>query len=214
MNLPQLSLSNMGSSRRNSKLLALMISVAIAIAFSCTEAPYEFSGAVSDPPQVIGDFVLTDQYGDAFTMSSDANDVSIVFFGYTLCPDVCPTTLADMIKAKRALGEDAERVSFIWVTVDPERDTPGVLKQRIEVFDPEFIGLSGSRETLTKVWDDFGIFVERDDSQNSAAGYLVSHTANLYLVDNMRSKVVFPFGTHSDSIAADIKAVLNSQEEN
>jgi protein SCO1/2 len=184
------------------------------VSTACGEDVYEFAGAVSYPPPDVQDFILTDQNGDDFQMSTDSNEVAIVFFGYTICPDVCPTTLADMIKAKRSLGTDADRVSFIWVTVDPERDTPRVLGQRIEVFDPEFVGLSGTRESLEKVWEDFGIVVERDDSQGSAAGYLVSHTANTYLVDrDMKNRVVFPFGTASDLIAADIAAILKEQKE-
>lgn len=200
---------------RRSLLLLIFGSVVAVLLTSCGEDSYEFSGAVSYPPPVVQDFVLTDQHGDDFQMSKDSNDVSIIFFGYTVCPDVCPTTLADMIKAKRSLGTDADRVSFIWVTVDPERDTPSVLRQRIEVFDPEFIGLSGTRESLEEVWEDFGIVVERDDSQGSAAGYLVSHTANTYLVDrDMKNRIVFPFGTASGFIAADIGAILKEQKEN
>lgn len=196
-------------------LSILVLSVALVMAFAaCGEDSYEFAGAVSEPPPTIEDFVLTDQHGDDFRLSTDSNEVAIVFFGYTLCPDVCPTTLADLVKAKRALGDEAERVSFIWITVDPERDTPQVFNKRIEVFDPEFVGLSGSRESLEEVWDSFGVFVEQDDTQGSAAGYLVSHTANTFLVDkDMKNRVVFPFGTASDSIAADISAILKEQKE-
>ncbi len=195
-------------------LLLVLVSLFAVVSTACGEDVYEFAGAVSYPPPDVQDFILTDQNGDDFQMSTDSNEVAIVFFGYTICPDVCPTTLADMIKAKRSLGTDADRVSFIWVTVDPERDTPRVLGQRIEVFDPEFVGLSGTRESLEKVWEDFGIVVERDDSQGSAAGYLVSHTANTYLVDrDMKNRVVFPFGTASDLIAADIAAILKEQKE-
>jgi protein SCO1/2 len=200
---------------RAALMLFFLISTIAIVITGCSEESYEFSGAVSDPPPVVQDFVLTNQNGGDFRMSTDSKDVSIVFFGYTLCPDVCPTTLSDMIKAKRALGADAERVSFIWITVDPERDTPSVFKQRIEVFDPEFIGLSGTRQSLEEVWKDFGIFVERDDTQGSAAGYLVSHTANTFLVDqDMKTRVVFPFGTASELIAADVAAVLKEQKEN
>ncbi len=195
-------------------MLFVLVSTITVVMTGCSEGSHEFSGAVSDPPPVVQDFVLTNQHGDDFQMSTDSKDVSIIFFGYTLCPDVCPTTLSDMIKAKRALGADAARVSFIWITVDPERDTPQVLSQRIQVFDPEFVGLSGSRESLKEVWDDFGIVAERDDSQGSAAGYLISHTSNTFLVDrDMKNRVVFPFGTASDDIAADIAAILREQKE-
>jgi protein SCO1 len=211
-NTPRTSALVFGRTSLFSLIFVSMIAMAIT---ACGEDSHEFSGAVSYPPPDVQDFVLINQHGNDFQMSTDAKEVSIVFFGYTVCPDVCPTTLADMIKAKRKLGADAGRVSFIWVTVDPERDTPSVLGQRIEVFDPEFIGLSGRRESLEKVWEDFGIVVERDDSQGSAAGYLVSHTANTYLVDrDMKNRVVFPFGTASELIAADIAAILKEQKEN
>ncbi|MBT3995032.1 MAG: SCO family protein [Chloroflexi bacterium] len=217
MKLPQFSWVHASISDRPALQLLAFAMLAILVAASltsCSEDSHEFSGAVSDPPPVIQDFVLTDQHGDEFRMSTDSGDVSVIFFGYTLCPDVCPTTLADMVKAKRILEADADEVSFIWITVDPERDSPEVLGQRIAVFDPEFIGLSGTREILEEVWDDFGIVVERDDTQGSAAGYLVSHTANTYLVDrNMKNLVVFTFGTASDDIAADVAAVLKDQKE-
>ena len=215
MKLSNTSLNGALVIRRASLLTLIFVSMFVVVMTACGEDSHEFSGAVSYPPPVVQDFVLIDQHDNEFRMSEDSKEVSIVFFGYTVCPDICPTTLADMIKAKCSLGADADRVSFIWVTVDPERDTPSVLGQRIEVFDPEFIGLSGTRESLEKVWEDFGIIVERDDTQGSAAGYLVSHTANTYLVDrNMKNRVVFPFGTASDLIAADIAAILKEQKEN
>ena len=215
MKLSNTSLTGALVFRRASLLSLIFVFMFAVVMTTCGEDSYEFSGAVSYPPPDVQDFVLIDQHDNEFRMSEDSKEVSIVFFGYTVCPDVCPTTLADMIKAKRTLEADADRVSFIWVTVDPERDTPSVLAQRIEVFDPEFIGLSGTRESLEKIWEDFGIVVERDDTQGSAAGYLVSHTANTYLVDrNMKNRVVFPFGTASDLIAADIAAILKEQKEN
>ncbi|NQW19742.1 MAG: SCO family protein [Chloroflexi bacterium] len=214
MKLPDIPRTGASALSRSSLMLFVLVSTITVVMTGCSEGSHEFSGAVSDPPPVVQDFVLTNQHGDDFQMSTDSKDVSIIFFGYTLCPDVCPTTLSDMIKAKRALGADAARVSFIWITVDPERDTPQVLSQRIQVFDPEFVGLSGSRESLKEVWDDFGIVAERDDSQGSAAGYLISHTSNTFLVDrDMKNRVVFPFGTASDDIAADIAAILREQKE-
>jgi protein SCO1 len=214
LKLPDIPRTGASALSRSSLMLFVLVSTITVVMTGCSEGSHEFSGAVSDPPPVVQDFVLTNQHGDDFQMSTDSKDVSIIFFGYTLCPDVCPTTLSDMIKAKRALGADAARVSFIWITVDPERDTPQVLSQRIQVFDPEFVGLSGSRESLKEVWDDFGIVAERDDSQGSAAGYLISHTSNTFLVDrDMKNRVVFPFGTASDDIAADIAAILREQKE-
>lgn len=215
MKLPKIPRHRVSAISRTALALPVSLVILVVALTACGEKAHEFSGAVSEPPPVVQDFVLTDQHGDDFQMELDSKDVSIVFFGYALCPDVCPTTLADMVRAKRLLKEDASNVSFIWITVDPERDSPQVLGKRIAVFDSEFVGLSGTREALTEVWDDFGIIVQRDDTQGSAAGYLVSHTANTYLVDrNMKNRVVFPFGTAPNDIAADIAAILNEQEEN
>ncbi|MBN4074263.1 SCO family protein [bacterium AH-315-D21] len=194
-------------------IIALGASVAVLAAYSgADKSVYEFSGAVSDPPRVMKDFVLTDQHGQDFQLYEDGNDVSLVFFGYAICPDVCPTTLSDLIRVKRTLGESAGRVSFIWITVDPERDSPGIMGQRIAVFDPEFLGLYGDRKTLEPVWDDFNVVAFREEAQGSAAGYLISHSAFTYLIDrDMRMRVVFPFGANPDDIAADVAAILKEQ---
>jgi len=118
-----------------------------------------------------------------------------------------------MQKVKRELGDDADRVRFIWITVDPERDSAASLKTRLDVFDPEFIALTGTRKSLESVWDMFRVQVEIDDSQSSAAGYLISHTANTYLVDSSgKVHLEFPFGTAPTNITQDIKNILKQTE--
>jgi protein SCO1/2 len=195
-------------------MLAFLVTTTVGF-YACggDKPSHEFSGVVSDPPQQVTDFSLTDQYDQEFTFSGGSEEISLIFFGYTLCPDVCPTTLADLVRVKRLLGDDAKKVSFIWVTVDPERDSPYVLRQRIAAFDPEFIGLSGTREELQPVWEDFGVIANRDDTQDSAAGYLISHSAFTYLVDSDRTiRVVFPFGADPANMAADAAFILNEKQ--
>lgn len=205
--------SRMFSLNRLIMLTLLVATTGVLSACGADEPAYEFSGAVSDPPRQVADFSLTDHNDQEFTLGEDSEGISLIFFGYSLCPDVCPTTLADLVRVKRLLGEDAKKVSFIWVTVDPERDFPYVLRQRIAAFDPEFIGLSGTRDELQPVWDDFGVVVLHDDTQGSAAGYLISHSAFTYLVDSDRTlRVVFPFGADPEKMAADVAFILNEKQ--
>ncbi|MBM3933312.1 MAG: SCO family protein [SAR202 cluster bacterium] len=134
----------------------------------------------------------------------------MIYFGYTYCPDVCPMSLADMLKVKRALGDRADEITFLMITVDPERDTPAALKNRLSVFDPTFLGLYGERPTLEAIWDDFGVSVVRENVQGSAAGYLIAHSAFLYLVGrDGELHVQFPFGALPEDMVKDINRVLD-----
>ncbi|HSR30941.1 MAG TPA: SCO family protein, partial [Anaerolineae bacterium] len=107
-----------------------------------------FRGTVLDEPVDVADFALTDENGGVFRLSDQQGNVVLLFFGYTSCPDVCPTTLATWRKIHEALGEDAERVRFVFVTVDPERDTAERLGMHVNAFNPDFIGLTGTPEEL------------------------------------------------------------------
>ena len=153
--------------------------------------------------------MLIDQHGQDFRISDHLNPLALIFFGYTYCPDVCPTTLADMVRLKRTLGVRADDVTFLMVTVDPERDTPEVLGRRLALFDPAFVGLTGERTVLQRIWKDFGVTVLREEVGGSATGYLIAHSAYLYLVDQERRlRLLFPFGTPPEDIAGDFVKIL------
>jgi protein SCO1/2 len=170
---------------------------------------YTYAGTVVDPPHPVEDFVLTDQHGQAFRLSDKRSGLALIYFGYTYCPDVCPMTLADMVRVKQLLREKADAVAFVMVTVDPERDTPEVLGRRLAVFDPSFIGLAGEKAALQRVWNDFGVYVEREETKGSATGYLMAHSASLYLVDQQRHlRLIFPFGAKPEAVASDIVHIL------
>lgn len=169
---------------------------------------YTYQGVLIDPPATATDFVLTDQNGEAFQLSDQRGNVVLIFFGYTHCPDVCPVTLSDFKKIKEQLGEGAESVRFVYITVDPERDTQERMKTYLENFDPGFIGLRADRETLEEVWQAYGVYQERKDV-GSAAGYLVDHTARVYLIDPQGNwRLNYPFGMETSKISTDIQHLL------
>jgi len=135
-----------------------------------------------------------------------------LFFGYTSCPDVCPTTLAELNMTLEKLGEErAKEVQVLFVTVDPERDTPERVQEYVDHFNSNFIGLSGTESELADVWRDYGVFRETVEG-TSAAGYLVNHTARITLIDkdgNLR--LSYAFNTPVDSIVHDLKLILNEK---
>lgn len=146
--------------------------------------------------------------GSTFELAALKGRIVLVFFGYTSCPDVCPTTLADMKRIKADLGERAEEVDFVFITVDPQRDSPERVQAYASGFSEDFIGLSGSEAELEPVWQGYGVFRKIQESQ-SAAGYLVDHSARVYLVDKANQlRVTYTYGTPVEDIANDIRYLL------
>lgn len=129
-----------------------------------------------------GPFNLVDQHGNAVTEASLKGHPSAMFFGYTFCPDICPTTLYEMTELMTELGPDADKLKVYFVTVDPERDTQAVMAEYLSAFDPRFSGLTGSREEVDRIIAAYRVYarkVERED-----APYLMDHTATVYLLDS------------------------------
>jgi protein SCO1/2 len=125
------------------------------------------------------DFTLTDQSGRPFRLSDLRGHAVALFFGYTHCPDVCPTTLAALARAKRKLGADGTRFDVVFVTVDPRRDTPAVVGKYVRLFDPSFIGLSGTEAQLAPVYAAYKVYHQVLPAHGSAAGYLVAHGSSV-----------------------------------
>jgi len=188
-------------------LVALVVLVALILILT---QEYQFEGAVIDPAQPAPPLDLIDANGQEFDLKKYQGDVVLIFFGYTSCPDVCPTTLSEMKRVEAALGEAAEDVQVVFVTVDPDRDTFEKLDAYVSLFDPSFIGLTGSSEALEKAWKDYGVFREIDTESETAAGYLVNHSSRLYLVDpDGKLAVTYSYGTPADTIAKDVNYILN-----
>ncbi|MCC6164847.1 MAG: SCO family protein [Acidobacteria bacterium] len=155
-----------------------------------------------------GDFTLTDQNGQPFQSSSLRGQVVLVFFGYTFCPDVCPTTLSKLSAVTRRLGTDAARVKTVYITVDPARDTPAVMREHLGLFRVDAVGLTGSDAAIAQVAQQFGAAYEIEPT-DSEAGYLVAHTTMLYGIDpEGRTRILFRYEAPVDEIVDGIRAML------
>ena len=176
------------------------------------ETPYSFRGSLIDPAVRAYEFTLTDQDGGQFRLGEQRGKVVLVFFGYTNCPDVCPVTLTEFKRIREDLGELAEQVRFVFITVDPERDSVERLKSHLINYDPVIVGLTGERSQLEPVWKNYGVYQAKRD-EGSAAGYLVDHTSRTYLIDpDGNWRLTYPFEMERDAIVEDIEHLLQEQE--
>ncbi len=156
------------------------------------------------------DFRLTDHNGQERTLADFRGKVVAMFFGYTHCPDVCPTTLSDFATALKALGPDAGRVQVLFVTVDPKRDTPELLRNYVPAFNPGFLGLYGDAAATAKVTKDFKIYAAERPGKTPES-YTVDHSAQTLVFDARgKLRLMLPYGTPGDKIASDLKILLNS----
>ncbi|NWF68360.1 MAG: SCO family protein [Chloroflexi bacterium] len=168
----------------------------------------EYAGTVVDPPLAIADFTLTDQQGQPFTFSSLRGQVVLLFFGFTHCPDFCPTTLYDFTRVKAALGPEASRVAFVFISVDGSRDTPEVLTSFMARFDSSFIALTGPEADVQAIGDAVGLTVVRT-AVDSALEYTITHTVATFLIDEEGQLVRrFSFGTAYATLAEQVRALL------
>jgi protein SCO1 len=155
-------------------------------------------------------FQLTDHDGQPRSLADFRGKVVVVFFGFTHCPDVCPTTLAELARAIKELGPDGERVQVLMVTVDPERDTPDVLKQYVTALDPSFIGLTGDPEAISRTAREFKVFYQKSPGASPQV-YSVDHSSGSYVFDPQgRLRLLVSYGQGADVIAHDIAQLLKA----
>jgi protein SCO1/2 len=161
-------------------------------------------------PQFGGEFALTDTTGATFTEADLIGSPTLMFFGYTYCPDVCPTTLAESVAWKQALGISDDQLRTIFVTVDPARDTLELLKSYLGGFDPDVIGLVGDDAQTAAAKASFGAASEIGEARADGF-YLVNHTASVFLIDrNGRFQSTIAYGEPSDTATAKIKRLMGS----
>lgn len=188
-------------------LLALAVMAAIHVGLPFAR-PYNFHGSQFNPPPPAADFSLTDQEGQRVKLSDYRGKLVLLFFGYTHCPDVCPTTLAKLRYALQELGEAAREVQVVFVSVDPERDTPEAMRRYLSHFDPAFVGLTGRPEEIEAITQAYGVYVEKEEV-SSAVGYLVTHSARTYVIDREgRLVLTFAYEVEPQDIVADLKQLL------
>ena len=150
---------------------------------SALETQLDWAGSQRPTPVPVPDFTLTDQRGQAFRLSDQRGRVVVLFFGYTHCPDICPTNLAVWSRVEADLGADAKRVRFVYVTADPDRDTPQILGQYLKNFSPNFIGLTGAPDALEKVYETYRVIHQKQEVPGSAIGYAMAHSTDTDLID-------------------------------
>lgn len=192
-------------------LVVVVVSMAVVAMLAVRDRSddYVFKGGQVKPIAAAAPIELTDQDGRPFSLADLKGNVVVLYFGYTTCPDLCPTTLSDFTAVKAALGKQADAVRFGLVTVDPERDTPERLQHYLEFFDPAFIGLTGSAEQISTVEREYGVIAKRVDFPGTSTGYLMDHTSVIYVIDSKgMMRVTFQYGADPNDIADDIRHLL------
>ena len=184
-------------------LLALLLASGVACA-----ADGKLKAGVFDPPRVAPDFSLQGSDGSELKLSRYRGKVVLLGFGFTHCGYVCPTTLATLAKAQKKLGPSGNDAQVVYVTVDPERDSPERMRTYLAAFDARFVGGTGTPEQLAKVRQAYGIQATRTASRDSQ-DYAVDHSSFVYLIDrdgNLRA--LMPYGHGADDFAHDVALLL------
>ena len=192
--------------------VALMIVAAAVVGLAGCSTPetHEFAGAALEEPQPVPDFTLMGA-GGPVSLSDFRDQYVFLYFGYTYCPDFCPTTLAKLRQVREGLGDDAGRMQAIMISVDPGRDTPDLLGRYVAAFDPTFVGLTGTPDEIDAVGDTYGLFYEIHEG-SAATGYLVDHSTRTYLIGpDGRALVAYPHDATVDAIVADLRWLLEQE---
>jgi protein SCO1/2 len=196
---------------------AIMIFAAAVLLLAAALAGfYLMNRQLSDPggsgvALVGGPFTLTNQDGMKVTEKNYLGKHMLVFFGYTYCPDVCPTELQVMMAALDSLGTEAEKIQPVFVSVDPERDTPEVLKSYVENFGPRLIGLTGTPEEIAAVAKSYRVYYAKAANQTSPDSYLMDHSSIIYLMGpDGRFVKHFPYTTDAAKLAEELKQAVSA----
>ncbi|CAG0125066.1 SCO1 protein [Rhodocyclaceae bacterium] len=165
--------------------------------FQASDVSAQYAGA---------DFHLADHTGKPRTLADFRGKVVLLFFGYTHCPDICPATLADLAQVVRSLGQDAERVQVLFVTLDPERDTRELLTQYVPAFHPAFLGLYGDAQATREAASAFGMIYKKQDGNDS---YTLDHSTGTYLIGaSGKPMLLAPYGQRVEVLVQDVKLLL------
>jgi protein SCO1 len=168
-----------------------------------------FVGGVFDPPRDAPELALDASDGTEIELSDYRGKIVVLGFGFTSCPEICPTTLAVLAAARRKLGEDAGAVQVIYVTVDPETDTPERMQKYLGGFDSSFIGGTGTEAELEAVRREYGVLAERKALES---GYSYAHSSYTYLIDGAgRIRALMPYGHSADDFVHDIRILIGEQ---
>lgn len=186
----------------------LSLASGLAVLAGCAEKQAQFKSVDITGVDYAKDFQLPDADGKPRSIKDFAGKAVVVFFGYTQCPDACPTTLAEIAQAKKLLGPDGDKVQGVLVTVDPERDTPEILKAYVGNFGPDFVALRGTPEQVAAVAKDFRVFYKKVDGK-APGSYTMDHSAASYVYDPQgRLRLYTRYGSGAQALADDLKLLL------
>lgn len=193
------------------KLAALLALGSLAGALTaCSENKPKFSAVDISGAEYARDFALTDHNGQPRTIKDFAGKVVVLFFGYTQCPDVCPTTLGELAEVKKLLGKDGARLQGLLVSIDPARDTPEVLKAYMENFDASFLALSTTPDKLPELAKEFKVYYRKSEG-STPTSYSMDHSAGAYVFDTQgKVRLYTRYGAGAAPLAADIRLLLGS----
>lgn len=191
----------------------VLAAVSAVFLSACSDKPADatasgFSGIDITGADYATAFSLTDHNGQPRTLADFKGKVVVIFFGYTQCPDVCPTSMSEMAQAKQLLGADGDKLQGLFVSVDPERDTPAIMKEYMASFDPTFLALYAAPNQLPEVAKSFRIYYKKVDGKTPTS-YTMDHSAGSYVYDTQgRLRLYHRYGSGAPALAEDIKKLL------
>ena len=190
------------------QFLAALSAAALSLLAACGQDKPAFKGVDITGADYAKGWELPDQHGQVRTLKDFAGKVVVVFFGYTQCPDVCPTSMQELTQVKQLLGPDGDKLQGVFITIDPERDTAELLKAYMANFDPTFIALRATPGQLAAVAKDFKIYYKKVEGK-SATSYTMDHSAGSYTFDTQgRVRLYNRYGSGAPALAQDVKILL------
>jgi len=190
---------------------ALLVGISVfLIGLQAFADQQQFKGsAIGTPAPQAMDFELQQPDGSLFRLEDQRGKVVLIYLGYTNCPDFCPATLGKYQQVAEQVGEDAADVVFVFITVDPDRDTPEVINSYMARFNPDFVGLTGPLEELQRVWVGYGAGTPIHEEVESEIGYVVSHGTRVWVIDKEGNlRITFPFEMSASDMAHDVLLLL------
>ena len=200
------------SQRNHLKRLAILglFAAAMGLMSACSDKKPNFAAIDVTGADYARDFSLTDHNGETRTLRNFSGKVVVLFFGYTQCPDVCPTSMAELAEVKKLLGKDGDRLQGLFISVDPQRDTPEVIKAYMTNFDPSFLALHATPDELVALAKDYKVYFKKVDGQTPTS-YTMDHSAGSYVYDTQgKLRLYTRYGTGVAPLLADIKLLLQS----
>ena len=194
-------------------LLFSVCLLSFLLLLSACGGSYEFKGTLYDPVEAAPEIVGTIGEGQEFLLSSLQGKVVVIFFGYTFCPDICPLTLVEMNSAYETLGKAADDLAVVFISIDPERDSPEKLEAYVGAFNKNFYGVHISEQMLEQVKADYSVFAEKEFASGDAnsQNYLMAHTGWIYVIDRAgKLRVLHSHDVSSEDLASDLAYLLEN----